>query len=117
MKIALVTPGGFDRSGTERVIPVFLSLVERLARCHEVHVITLNQTPQPDRFTLLGATIQNIGYRKVKRRGLRQAPQALRLLAQEHRRKRFDVIHGLWASESGLIAAICGRLLGIPTVV
>ena len=117
MKIALVTPGGFDRSGTERVLPVFLSLVERLARCHEVHVITLNQSPQPDRYTLLGATIHNIGYRRVKRRALRQAPQTLRLISEEHRRGHFDAIHGLWASESGLIAALCGRRLGVPTVV
>src|SRR5579884_2382102 len=57
MKIALVTPGGFDRSGRERVIPVFLWLVERLSRRHEVHVYTLNQYPYPDTYPLLGATV------------------------------------------------------------
>ena len=32
MKLALVLPGGVDRSGELRVIPAFLALIERLAR-------------------------------------------------------------------------------------
>ena len=32
MKIALVVPGGVDRSGTRRVIPIILWLIERLVR-------------------------------------------------------------------------------------
>jgi hypothetical protein len=32
MKVVVVVPGGFDRSGRERVIPALLWLVERLAR-------------------------------------------------------------------------------------
>ena len=31
MRIALITPGGVDRSGTHRVIPCLLWLIERLA--------------------------------------------------------------------------------------
>ena len=38
MKLALVVPGGVDRTGEFRVIPVLLALIERLARTHEVHV-------------------------------------------------------------------------------
>jgi len=117
MKIGLLAPGGFDRGGQERVIPVFLWLIERLARCHEVHVITLNQYPQPDRYPLLGATVHNIGYGAGKKRALRQALPVLRLLAREHRRKRFDALHGLWATEAGLMSAAFGRMLGIPSVV
>jgi hypothetical protein len=32
LKVALVVPGGVDRSGDYRVIPVLLALIERLAR-------------------------------------------------------------------------------------
>ena len=32
MKVAILTPGGVDRSGTERVIPCLLWLIERLVR-------------------------------------------------------------------------------------
>ena len=36
---------------------------------------------------------------------------------KEHRRARFDVIHGLWANESGLLAGLAARLGHAPGVV
>lgn len=117
MKIGIITPGGFDRSGTERVIPTFLWLVERLARQHEVHVFTLNQYPQPEEFPLLGATVHNIGYREGALRNRAQILPALRAVRREHQRGRFDVLHGLWANQSGFLTTLAGRLWHIPTVV
>lgn len=117
MKIAIVTPGGFDRTGKERVVPVFLWLVERLARRHEVHVYTLNQYPHPDTFPLLGATVHNIGYRGESGQALYQIRHGLQALYAEHRRGRFDLLHGLWANRSGLIVALAGKLLRVPSVV
>jgi glycosyltransferase involved in cell wall biosynthesis len=38
MKIALVVPGGVDRSGEYRVIPALLALIARLSLQHEIHV-------------------------------------------------------------------------------
>ena len=63
MKLALVVPGGVDRSGEFRVIPVLLALIERLARTHEVHVFALQQEVRAGRWELAGATIHNIGSR------------------------------------------------------
>ncbi len=60
MKIALVSNGGFDRTGREAVIPALLNLVTRLARRHEVHVFTLAQYPEPCSYPLAGATIHNL---------------------------------------------------------
>ena len=45
--LALVLPGGVDRSGEVRVIPAFLALIERLARSHELHVFALRQEARP----------------------------------------------------------------------
>lgn len=117
MKIGIVTPGGFDRSGRERVVPVFLWLVERLAREHEVHVYTLYQDPTPDEFALLGATIHNVGYGTEKRRTRQVIVRTLQQLRKEHARGHFDILHGLWAGESGFIAALAGRLWRLPSVV
>jgi hypothetical protein len=36
MRIALVVPGGVDRSGENRVIPVLLALISRLSVHHDV---------------------------------------------------------------------------------
>ena len=110
MKIALLTPGGVDRSGRFRVIPVFLWLIERLARDgHEVHVFVPRQEPEPGRWDLLGATVHNAGRRP-------HGPHLLWQIAEEHRRGAFDVIHALWADGPGVLGAIAARLLRVPMV-
>ena len=47
VKIALIVPGGVDRSGEYRIIPALLALISRLARQHDVHVFALRQEPRP----------------------------------------------------------------------
>src|SRR3954466_13979048 len=59
LKLAIVVPGGMDRSGEYRVIPVFLALIARLAGHHDVHVFVLHQEPLPATWPLLGATVHN----------------------------------------------------------
>lgn len=106
----MLLPGGVDRSGTHRVIPAILWLIERLAAAgDDVHVFALNQEPEPGRWPLLGATVHNAGRR----------PRRARMLAQlvaEHRRARFDVLHAYWAAPAGMVAAAAGRVLRVPVV-
>ncbi len=109
MKVALIVPGGVDRSGTVRVIPCLLWMIERLARHHEVHVFALRQEPQPSHYKLLGAQIHNAGSR----------PRRLRLIVQflkEHSKAKFDVIHAVWAAPPGVLAGVLGRVLGVPVL-
>src|SRR5215469_1742163 len=61
MRIALFVPGGVDRSGTDRVIPALLALIERLARRHAVLVLALTSAPAIGRYELLGATVHDAG--------------------------------------------------------
>ena len=111
MKIALVVPGGVDRSGTERVIPVLLWLIERLVRAgDEVHVFALNQEAEPGRWQLLGAPVHNAG----------RSPQRLRSLfsmVRETRRAPFDVVHAFWAGAPGQVAAAFGMMTAVPFAV
>jgi glycosyltransferase involved in cell wall biosynthesis len=109
MKVALIVPGGVDRSGTERVIPCLLWLIERLARAHEVHVFALQQEPRRSRYRLLGAEVHNIGVRPRRTR-------ALAAILAEHRRAPFDVLHAVWGPGPGVVAAAAGRLTGRPVV-
>ena len=82
MKIALIVPGGVDRTGEVRVIPVFIALIRRLAARHELHVFALRQEDEPGTWRLAGATVHNAGSRQA----------ALRMLVAlwaEHRRQPF----------------------------
>lgn len=99
MKLALVVPGGVDRSGVDRVVPALLWQIERLARRHTVHVFALAQEPLPALWSLLGATVHNIGTVPGKRR------RFLRSFAMEHARAPFDVIHAFWSGAGAYAAA------------
>ena len=116
MKLALVVPGGVDRSGRERVIPVLLWLIERLARRHEVHVFALRQYPEPCDYELLGAHIHNIG-QFGSGAGLALFQQYRRFSAcVDQHGKSFDCFHGFWAGPPGLFAALAARRQRAPCV-
>jgi glycosyltransferase involved in cell wall biosynthesis len=110
MKIALVVPGGVDRSGEYRIIPALLALISRLSAQHTVHVFALTQEPGPGTWELAGAHIHNVGTRRTRLR-------ALRALKAEHRVAPFDVIQSIWSGNCGLIAVIAGALLRVPCAV
>lgn len=117
MRIGIIVPGGVDRSRRERVVPVFLNLIERLARRHSVCVFALRQSSVFERYELCGATVVNIGRTAGVPHGLRFLDRIIRLVRNIRREPpRFDVLHACFASEPGMLAAAAGRLLGIPVV-
>jgi glycosyltransferase involved in cell wall biosynthesis len=110
MKLALVVPGGVDRSGEVRVIPVLLALIERLARVHDVHVFVLHQEAVPDRWTLVGATIHNIGDGWTR-------PRAIQAICDEHRKTPFDLVHAIFSGSCSLVAVAAAKWLRLPCTV
>jgi glycosyltransferase involved in cell wall biosynthesis len=110
VKLALVVPGGVDRSGEQRVIPALLALIERLARTHEVHVFALHQEATAGRWQLCGASVHNIGHRLTR-------PRAIAAIRSEHRRAPFDLVHAIFSGSCGLVAVVAAKLLRRPSVV
>jgi glycosyltransferase involved in cell wall biosynthesis len=110
MRIAMVVPGGVDRSGEYRVIPTLLALIERLSLHNDVQVIALSKEIQPGAWELAGAHVHNIGARRTRLR-------AIQTIYTLHRSSPFHVIHAIWSGNCGLVAAAVGRLLGIPSLV
>lgn len=110
MRIALVVPGGVDRSAEFRVIPALIALLTRLSREHEVHVFALSQEARPGEWKLAGAHIHNIGLPRTRAR-------AIAAVLAAHRAERFEVIHAIWSGACGMVAVIAGALLRIPTLV
>jgi glycosyltransferase involved in cell wall biosynthesis len=110
MRIALVVPGGVDRSGEYRVIPALISLLARLSREHEVHVFALSQEARPGEWWLAGAHIHNIGLPATRAR-------AVAAVLASHRAARLELIHAIWSGACGLVAVVAGTLLRIPTLI
>jgi len=110
MKIALIVPGGVDRTGEYRVVPAILALIKRLARRHRVEVFALAQGRLREDWQLLGAQVHNVGMPFSQ-------PRAFRAIVKEHRVAPFDVLQAVWSGSCGLIAVGVGRVLGIPAFV
>lgn len=110
MRIALVVPGGVDRSGEYRVIPTLLALIRRLASSHDLYVVALSQDPTPGQWQLEGAQVHNIGARHTTVR-------AVRTIGALHRERPFDLIHAIWSGIPGLVAVSAGRICGIPSLI
>jgi glycosyltransferase involved in cell wall biosynthesis len=118
MKIGLIVPGGVDRSGRVLVIPVLLALIERLARSHQVVVVSLDPNAEPSEYELLGARVVSLGSTKARTRlswtilTLGKVMSALRAAGGG-----FDLLHAFWVFPPGTIAVAAGLLLRIPVVV
>ncbi|TPG46811.1 glycosyltransferase family 1 protein [Rhodanobacter glycinis] len=110
MKLALVVPGGVDRTGEFRVIPALLALIERLARTHDVHVFALHQEAVAGRWKLAGATVHNIGDDWTRLR-------AIAAIRTEHRRAPFDLVHAIFSGSCSLVAVAAAKLLRLPSLV
>ena len=110
MKIAMIVPGGVDRSAEVRVIPALLSLIERLARLHQLHVIALYQEAAPASWELRGAQVHNVGagWSPVR---------AVRKLLSLDRGVRFDVVQSIFSGNCGLAAVLAARRLRRPVCV
>jgi glycosyltransferase involved in cell wall biosynthesis len=110
MRVALVVPGGVDRSGEYRVVPALLALIKRLSQQHEVQVFALAQEPQPGSWDLAGARVNNIGVGHTRLR-------AVRAIRAQHRQSPFQLVHAIWSGPCGLVAVAAARILRIPCFV
>ncbi len=116
MRIALIVPGGVDRSGRERVIPGLLCLIERLAARHRLLVIALEQEAAPSRYELLGAQVVNLGRSTTRLPGRGLAQRLRQSLVSLKAHGGADVIHAFWLGATSTLALGVGRWRNIPVV-
>lgn len=117
MKIGIVVPG-FSAHEQDWCIPALLKLVRELARGNELHVFALRYPHQRSVYTVYGAAVHALGGGQA--RDLARLPLLARALGSiyaEHRRKRFDMLHALWADEPGWVAVTAGRFLRVASVI
>jgi glycosyltransferase involved in cell wall biosynthesis len=117
MRIGILLPG-FSSHPDDWAIPVQQNLARELAAHNDLRIIALRYPHRRDCYTIDGATVYSLGVGQVRAaKRLKLWWDALRLIEQLHHEKPFDVLHAMWADETGLIAGWAGRRLGIPVVV
>jgi glycosyltransferase involved in cell wall biosynthesis len=124
VRIAWVVPG-FASEHDERCLPALTALAQAVATAHELRVFAVRYPTCAARYAIGGVAVQSFGRADEANAApmARQATSAarwarvLRAIARDHRRAPFSVIHGFWATESGMLAALAGRRLGVPALV
>jgi glycosyltransferase involved in cell wall biosynthesis len=116
VKVAVVVPGGVDRSLTTRVIPALLWLVEALGQRGEVVVFALGHGAMPGEWEIPGARVVDLGAlvpSALPGVSFLRRVLVLRRLLRLH--GPFDVVHAFWATPCGATAAAAAP--GLPLVV
>lgn len=117
MRIGLIVPG-FSADADDWCIPALRDFVRRLTVTDEVHVFALRYPPSPRRYSGFGAEVTALGGGSGRgRSSVALWPRAFAAIASQHRQRPFDVLHAFWATESGALTAVAGRVLGVPTLV
>jgi glycosyltransferase involved in cell wall biosynthesis len=117
LEIGLVVPG-FCAAADDWCIPALRQLVGQLCMGDQVRVLAVRYPYRAGRYSLFNADVTAIGGGTGQgRHSLGIWRRLLTAVAAEHRRRRFDVLHAFWANETGLLTAVAGRALGIPTIV
>lgn len=103
-----------------------LNLASELARRHDVHVFAKDGPSGRGQYVREGVSINQLDgspellvHPSRGRRLLRLASFASRLrqeVGRVHATGALDVLHGFWASDTGLLAALLGRRLRVPVV-
>ena len=116
MRIGVIVPG-FSAHEDDWAIPAVRDLVRELGSRHEVRVCALRY-PERSAYTVDGALVTAVGGGDAA--GVGRGSMLLRAardLATAHRRRGFDLLHGLWADEPGALAVGLARRWRIPAVV
>jgi glycosyltransferase involved in cell wall biosynthesis len=117
VRVGLVLPG-FSAHDRDWCIPALRDLARTLALTDDVRVISIRYPYERKRYTVDGVeSIALGGALSHGRATLKLWRDALDTLRQEHLRRPFDALHAFWATESGLLATLAGRWLGVPTLV
>lgn len=120
MKLAIVIPG-FQANERDWCIPAFTNLAQELSRRDEVHVYALRYPHRRDDYKIGVVWVHALGGGQIFGRRLRGLSLAklwadtLRSIAKEHASGSFDVVIGIWATESGWLATQTARTLGVPS--
>lgn len=117
MRLAFVVPG-FRADAQDWCIPAHTQLIHALAAEHDVVVLALRYPHRRAVYRLGRVTVYS--FNGVGRHGITSAwlwQETIAVIAREHRRAPFDVIHSLFGGEAGFVAVLAGQWLRTPSVV
>jgi glycosyltransferase involved in cell wall biosynthesis len=117
MNIGIIIPG-FGENEDDWALPVYQNLVREIAKSHYVRVITARYPHTTVAYMYHGAEVYPLGY-GAWTRGIRRFSlwgDVVRMVRILHDEYSFDVLHGIWADETGALSGRLGKFLDVPSV-
>lgn len=116
-KIAILVPGGVGNADQKKNIPPLAALIDQLSIKFDITVYSFVKVELPSAGTLAGnievrSTDCNIHDSIIKRILLLTFA-----VLKDYRKKRFNIIHGVWAFPSGFVSVVQAKLLGIKSII
>jgi glycosyltransferase involved in cell wall biosynthesis len=118
MRVGLVVPG-FSADNGDWCIPALRHLARGVAAAgDDLQVVAVRYPYRSARYRVDCVEVSAVGGGARRGSGtLGVWAKTLDVLRTAHSQRPFDVLHAFWATESGLLTAIAGKLLRIPTLV
>lgn len=118
MNVGILIPG-FGADENDWALPVYQNFVRELSKTHDVRVITLRYPHTRKPYDYHGAKIYPLGWGAWTKGAnrLRLWWDTWQTMKQLHTEKPFDILHGIWADETGALSGWIGKRLNIPSVV
>jgi hypothetical protein len=110
LNIGILLPG-FSADEHDWAIPVQHNLMRELSTHANVRILALRYPHRRENYNLFEAEVIPLGY-TAQTRGLRRLQlwaEALITLRKLHHEKPFDILHAMWADETGAIAVWAGK--------
>lgn len=117
LRIALVAPG-FGQDQHDWSIPWLQNFAQRMSGLCDLTVYALRYPHAVQTYSVLGTKVHSLGW--GPQAGLRRwilYREFQRLFETHHRSNSYQLVHGLWAEESGYLATRVAERLSIPAVV
>jgi glycosyltransferase involved in cell wall biosynthesis len=111
IQIAFIIPGGIGTGQNNIGVPVLEQLVKLLSKEFDITVFSLfkiNDDYAPRGFELVEVSAPHLLIKTIK---------FFSIFKNHHREKKFQVVHGFWASPSGFLATLCGKIFTIKSIV
>lgn len=116
-RLGILIPG-FSSSEDDWCLPFASNLVRELARGDDVRVFALRHPPLRARYRVHGAEVITFGDDDGTPWGrLRRWRRTVRTIREEHAKRPFDLLHGIWAHEPGALAVRAAGRIDVPAVV
>lgn len=112
-RIALFLPGGIGGGLFSQGQPVLMQTVDQLAKQFDITVFSFH----PSNSDYQPSHLKFISPESAIKRGMARWYLLILMFLKHHRKNKFQVLYACWGFPSGVLVALLGKVLGLPSII